>query len=573
PTDSVAKRYVSKLRVEKTGDAVQSSILDLSMQSPTPKKAEDIINTIIDLYNEAEIEDENTVLRNTLDFIDRRITILTKELNIIESEKERFKSRNTIMSESAASSRSFTVGELRTAIQQKSDYEVQRNILESLEVFLTQERAIFELIPGNLTTETPVLSALIAQHNNMVLERNRLMAFATEENPNRKQLERELLDNRTLIVETIQNLNKDLDIPLQQVQQKIKELEASMTNVPRIERNLIEQTRMQGIKEALFLSLLQRREEAALSEAVAAPSTRIIDAARSSKSPVYPRKKLIRLASFLLGLLVPVFFISLRALLNTKIDSEDDIKLLTTLPIYGRIAQNKGKERIVVKAGRRSAVNEMFRELRTNLNFLEFKREKKVFSVTSYVPGEGKSFVAINLAITLALTNKKVVIVELDLRKPRFQTYIGLEDNNKGVTNYLVGESSLEEVKRTFAENENLTIITSGPIPPNPSELIISERMKLLVQQLNEQYDYVIFDNPPIGLVSDALLLRNLVDKLLIVTRHRYTRKVMIKNIEEMNKNDELPDAGIIINGIKQRGNYYGYGNYRYGGYGKGYYE
>jgi len=573
PTENIAQRYSSNLRIERVGDVFSSSILDLKLQSPTPKKAEDIINTLIEVYNNEEIEDENTILRNTLKFIDDRIDILTKELSVIEGGLERFKSRNTIMTESAASSRGFAIGELRAALQQQSDYEVQRSILSSLENFLTLERSIFELIPANLTTETPTLSAMIERHNNMVLERNRLMTFATEENPSRKQLERELLANRALIVETIQNLNKDLEIPIQQVQRKIAQLENSMTSVPSMERNLIEQTRMQSIKENLFLLLLQKREETALSEAVAAASTRIIDMARSTKLPVYPKKKLIYVASFLIGLLIPLVIISIRALFNTKIESEDDVKLLTSIPIYGRIAENKGNERLVVKAGRRSAVNEMFRELRTNLNYLDINQEKKIFSVTSYVPGEGKTFVAINLAITLALTNKKVVIVELDLRKPRFQTYIGLENNDKGVTNYLIGKSSLEEIKRTFTENENLTIISSGPIPPNPSELILSEQMESLVQQLHEQYDYVIFDNPPIGLVSDALLLRKYINNLLIVTRHRYTRKVMIRNLEEMNQNGELPNAGIIINGIKQRGNYYGYGNYRYGGYGKGYYQ
>ncbi|MEL6945035.1 MAG: Wzz/FepE/Etk N-terminal domain-containing protein, partial [Bacteroidota bacterium] len=193
PTDNVAQRYVSKLRIEKTGDVLRSSILDLKMQSPTPKKAEDIINTLIKIYNEAEIEDENTVLRNTLQFIDDRIAIITKELNSIEIDLERFKSRNTITSETAASSRGFAMGEMRTAVQQLSDFEVQKSIFNSLETYLTQERAIFELIPGNLVSQNQVLSALIERHNGMILERNRLVKFATEENPARQQLERELL--------------------------------------------------------------------------------------------------------------------------------------------------------------------------------------------------------------------------------------------------------------------------------------------------------------------------------------------------------------------------------------------
>ena len=575
PVESVAQSYSSKLKVERIGDQYSSSVLELKLRDPVPKKAEEVLNMLIEIYNEEEINDKNKVLRNTLDFIKERVAILTTELDVVEGGIESFKSKNAIITDDAASSMNFTLGEMRSSLQQISEYEVRKNILASIENFLTANLDKFELIPTNLVVDNPTLVGLVNQYNELLLQRDRLANTATEQNPARLSLERRLIDLRQLILRTVQNLQKDLQIPIEKIQSNIQELQKSMSTVPTVEKQLLEQLRTQTIKESLFLFLLQKREETALSEAITTASTRTIERARSTKIPVYPQRKLIYATSLMLGLFVPFLLIMIRSFFETKIESEEDLKQLTSIPILGRIAYNKSKENLVVKAGNRSAINEMFRLLRTNLSYLNLKEEKRILLVTSSIPGEGKSFIALNLAIALALSNKKVLLVGLDLRKPKLYQYLGV-DNSVGLSNYLIGKSELPEIIQHYPTDKNLSYITSGPVPPNPAELILSDRIATLFQTLSDEYDYILIDTPPIGLVSDALLLRKYISNILVVVRHHYTPKVLLKNLEEMYQNKELSNPGIVMNGIKQRRGYYGYG-YGYGGYnygyGKGYYK
>jgi len=265
-------------------------------------------------------------------------------------------------------------------------------------------------------------------------------------------------------------------------------------------------------------------------------------------------------------------------MMETTIQSEETVKSLTNIPILGRITHHKKDEKIVVKTGDRSAINEMFRLLRTNLNYLNPDSDKQVLLITSSVSGEGKSFIAINLAIALSLSNKKVVLLGLDLRKPKMASYLGVDHKSAGISNYLIGKSTLNDIVHQFQDNPNFSYISSGPIPPNPAELILSDRMKQLIDELQEDYDYILIDSPPIGLVSDALQLRDYVSNILIVVRHQLTRKVMLKNLEEMYKNKDLENSVIILNDIKRNRSSYGYGyGYGYGGYhygyGQGYYK
>jgi len=268
--------------------------------------------------------------------------------------------------------------------------------------------------------------------------------------------------------------------------------------------------------------------------------------------------------SGVLGLIFPFLLVLFLGLFETKVDSEEMIKQLTNIPVLGRIAFKKGDANIVVKHGSRSAVNEMFRLLRTNLNFVNHGKSKHTIMLTSSISGEGKTFIALNLGIALSLSGKKVILLGMDLRKPKLATYMGVPQG-KGITNYLVGQNKLDEIVQPFQDNPNLSYITSGPTPPNPAELILSGKLQELLKELSEKYDYILIDTPPIGLVSDALLLREFVDNILVVVRHKYTRKVMLRNLENMYKNEELKKASIIFNGVKQGGKYYGYGGYYYG--------
>lgn len=568
--ESAAYSYKSDLRVERIGSQNSSSVLQLIILNPVSKKARDILNTLIDVYNEEEIKDENKVLENTLDFIDTRVKKLVNELDEVESGIQNYKSQNEIINNTASGSMDYTLSEIRSAVQQISSYEIQKNLLTSLESFLIKERTIFDLIPANLITESPALSGLVNQYNELVLQNKKISTTASAQNPTRILLEEQMVDLRKLILETIQNLRKDLQIPINEIELNITKLKSSMSNIPGLEKKLIEKMRTQSIKENLFLYLLEKREETALSKAVTTAKTRTIDRARASAYAVFPKRKLTLMVSGVLGLAFPLMLVLLATFFDNKIDSEETIKNITNMPITGQIAQNKGNEHIVVKYGSRSAINEMFRLLRTNLNFLNHNKPKHTMLFTSSISGEGKTFIALNLAISFALSGKKVVLLGMDLRKPKMGEYLNI-NQGKGITNYLIGQSGVEDIIQSYDENPNLSFITSGPTPPNPAELILSNRMEELLMELKEKYDYVLIDTPPIGLVSDALLLRKFVDNILIVVHQKRTRKVMLKNLENMYSKNELQNSSIIFNGVKNGKSYYGYGGYG-NGYNQGYY-
>lgn len=570
PVELVAFSFKTRFQALRIGSQLGSSILDLRMTDPVPERARDVLNTLIEVYNKEEIDDENKVLRNTIEFIDDRVKILARELDIVEGGIQDFKSENAIITDNAAASRSFTLNEIRSSLQNLSELEVKKEMLSSLATVVQTNRGNTELIPANLIADNPVLSGLVNQYNTSLLERDRIAKAASPENPNLIILEEQLSDIRALILETIQNLKQDLTIPMRKIQNKIESLERSMSNVPSMEKALLEQMRTQTIKENLFLYLLQKREETALSEAVTAANTRIVDRARTPKFPIFPQKRMIYVACAALGFIIPLLLVTLIGFFETKIQAEDTIRELTSIPILGRIALSKSGKNVVVTRGNRSAIAEMFRLLRTNLNYLNVNRKKQTLLVTSSVSGEGKSFIGLNLAMTIALANKKVVLLGLDLRKPKMHKYLEVE-NGSGISNYLIQQSELSEVLHTYSENPNLSYITSGPIPPNPAELILSERMDELITALQKEFDYIIMDTPPIGLVSDALLLRKHVSNILVVVRHKYTKKAMLKDLETLYQNKELEGAGLVFNAVKMGRSYYGYGGYHYG-YGQGYY-
>lgn len=567
PIENVAARYRSKLVIERIGSIISSSMLMLSLNDPVPQKAEDVLTALMDVYNEEEVREENKVLLNTLDFIDERLGILESELDFVEGSIEIFRRQNAVVSETASESQSYAVSELRATLNEIARLETKKDLLVSIENFVKNEQDSFRLLPTNLITDNPSLGNLVLSYNQLVLQLERLSNTASPANPTRLAVENELIELRSSLLESIQNIRQDMDIPLSRLGRNVQELEARMLSVPGLEKELLEQKRLQSIKENLYLTLLQKREETALSIAIATSGNRVVEPASSSKKPVQPQNRLVYLACTLLGLLIPVTAIIIYNITDAKVKSEDTIKRITGFPIMGRVLHHTSKENVVVKSGDRSAINEMFRQLRTNLNYLNFKNEQQILAISSYKSGEGKSFIALNLALTFAVSNKKTILLELDLRKPKLNKYMGLPNRGMGITSYLIGENSLSEVIQTY---ENLDFISSGPIPPNPSELISSDRMASLLESLKAEYDCIIIDNPPIGLVSDALLLRNFVTNTLLIIRHNFSERKTLRHLEEMRQNEELPNSSVIINGIKiLRNGYYGYNSY---GYEQGYY-
>ncbi len=565
--EDVAAMYKNSLQIEVVGIQVSSSILELKLTDQSPEKAKDFINTVIAVYNEEEISDNTQVLKNTISFIDERMHRLTDELNEVEGDIERFKSENEIITENASASLAFALEELRSSVAKLSSYEVQQELLRSLEEDLSQHNN--DLIPTNVASADPSLGGLINEYNTLFLTQKKLSETVSEESPLIINNQNRLDDIKKLILVSIQNLQQDLKIPVEKTKLEINRSKKDLGAVPVVEKQLLEKLRMQSVKENLFLFLLQKKEETALSMAITTANTRVIEPARSSKRPVFPQKKLVLMGSILLGLFLPILIIAGISFFETTINSEEMLKNITSIPIVGRIPHNKTKEKIIISNGDRSAIAEMFRLLRTNLNYLNLYREKQVILITSSVSGEGKSVIALNLGLTIALSGKKVVVVDLDLRKPKVSEYLG-SGNKVGITNYLTGQSELEEIINSYPNNKYFSYIVSGPIPPNPAELIMSGKMKALLGELKKEFDYILLDSPPM-VVADALLLRDFITNTLFVVRYKYTRKEILKYLEELHTKGELVKPSLILNDIKVNRHHYGYGGY-HAYYGSGYY-
>jgi capsular exopolysaccharide synthesis family protein len=547
-----------------------SDVLEILIKDEVAQRGADIINNLVEVYREAAIEDKNVVSKNTLRFIEERISLLTAELSGVEIDVEAFKRNNqifldnpddpTILLENVGG----TEKELNTEI-------VRLNITETIEDYLKKNLNQFELLPANLATENE-LQNQINIYNERVLYRERLLRSGKENNPVILQLNEELKSYQGNILLSIQEVKRKISTGIENIQVNLKKLQGRIGTLPRKQREFLEMARQQHIKENLYLYLLEKREETALSLAMTTSNSRLIDPAVANKAPVEPQSRMIWLMALSLGLVIPAGLVYLITALRNTIQSEADIKELTSIPIFGTIGFSKRKEPVVVKANSRSAIAEMFRMLRTNLQYARVGEASQTIVLTSHVSGEGKSFITLNLGISMALAGYKTVIIGLDLRKPKLSKYLDFDIDAKGISQYLVGAVTKEEIIHPVQIQEKLSFIPSGPIPPNPGELLQSEKLQQLLTELSKKFDYILIDSPPVGLVSDAMVLNQYASRTIFVVHYAVTRRDFLKTLEEEYQQGKLQRPAIVFNGVKASANY-GYGN-KYGyGYGYGYYE
>ncbi|MEN0003594.1 MAG: polysaccharide biosynthesis tyrosine autokinase [Bacteroidota bacterium] len=571
--ESMAKSYASKLRIKTVGD--WSSVLELSMQDEVPDRAADAINKLTEVYNEAAIEDKNKVSKNTLDFIDDRLELLTQELTEVETDVEAYKRRNQITTNAGAEV-NLLYSELSRIDEQLTSLMIQEQVLDAVEDYISDDANLDKPIPFSSGIDNSALSSLITSYNQMLVERDRLRRSATANNPILQEAEAQVSSMRVTVLQSLRNIIREVQANISALKTQKQQAQSGITTVPRKERELLEIQRQRAIKEQLYLYLLQKREETALSMAVTVANSRVIDRAQqSSNKPVKPQPPTIYGLAFVLGLGVPAGLIVLRVLLDDTVRTEDDLKNQIDTPILGGVAIKRGEEQIIVRKGSRSAVAEMFRLLRTNLQFVDSEATgAKAILITSSMSGEGKSFITANLGMAFALSQKKVVLLGCDLRKPKLGRYLGAESGSKGITNYLIGEATLDDVLQPTDHDPNLFYISSGPIPPNPSELLINHRMDELMEALKSDFNLILIDTPPVGLVADALLLNKYISSALFVVRMGRTKKGMLKVIEEISRQEKLNRVSVVMNGLLRKKGYgYGYGyGYSYG-YGYGYYE
>ncbi|MDX5437218.1 MAG: capsular biosynthesis protein, partial [Pontibacter sp.] len=467
-----------------------TSVLSLTLTDPIPERGQDIIKKLIEIYNEEAVEDKKIVASNTLQFIDERLKYLTVELTDVEKDVESYKRRNEVTDVSAQAQ--LYIQKAGEYNKQLADWEIQIDVLQSIEQYLNKQENQYELVPSTLNIQDPTLVGLIGKFNELQLERQRMLRTTQPNNPLVLNINDQLANLRVNILENLRNIKSGLIITRDNLKSSYAQFESRIQKVPSIERDLLEINRQQGVKQELYLFLLQKREESAMSLAGTISNLRVIDEAVLGDYPVRPRTTLIYALALILGIGLPMGFLYMKEVLNDKVQERKDVESLTSTPILGEIAHNNTKDAVVVTSKSRTPVAELFRLIRANLQFATGGRENKVIMVTSSMSGEGKTFVSINLGASLVLTGKKVVVLGFDLRKSGLTQSLGLFAD-KGITSYLISDvQTVDEVIISSRALPDLYVIGAGPIPPNPSELMLLPGVGKLIEELKTRFDYVI---------------------------------------------------------------------------------
>jgi tyrosine-protein kinase Etk/Wzc len=564
PLQDAASNIASALTVGQINE--MSDVLQLNFKTILPKIGIDVLNTLMIQYREANVEDRNQIASRTITFINDRLSIITNELGDVEKNLQQFKQSNKVVDLQAQSEIFLNnQGELE---KQLTTSEVELSVIQYLRDYMSSKNNEFNIVPSSLNLNDPTLIQLVRVYNELQLRRESELKTTTPENQLILNLESQLQKLRADIQETLKNQYAAVKKLNENAKVQIRTYTSTLGTVPLKEKELLEITRQQGIKQQLYLYLLQKREETAISLASTISNSQVVDPATCINIPAEPKPLNIKIIGLLAGLLLPAAFIYIKELLNDKVNSRNDIQKVTDAPIFGEIGHSNDDKVLVVQNNQRNSIAEQFRVIRTNLQYMLNKNDRSVILVTSTFSGEGKTFVSINIGAVMALAGKKTVILEFDIRKPKILT--GLQMTKaEGITNFLVGKNDIEKMLLPVSKVDNLFVLPCGPIPPNPAEILLDERLNDLFAYLKQNFEIVIIDTAPIGLVSDAQILSRFADCTLHVVRLNYTLKKQIQFINELYISSKMPKMALLVNDIKGNTHYYSYGNT--GGYGYGY--
>lgn len=568
PLEVAAASLVSSLSTTQTIE--QATILDISMETDNIALGKDVINDLMTEYGKMNVEDKRRISQVTMRFIDERLDTIKNELGGVESGLLKYREKNEVIDLSQQSTQYFE--NLSESNKQLVTQQVQLGVIDYLLQYVQNPANRNSLVPASLGIQEPVLEPMFSQYNALQLQRNNLLQTTGSSNPAIATIDRSIEKLREQIPEALKNVKRSYTIAANKLQEELNRSRSAIRKVPSKAMGLLDIERQQKIKQDLYLFLLQKREEAAIAAAATVASSNPLEEASGSAQPVKPNQKNIYLIALLAGVLIPVAIIALLEMLNDKIREREEIVRQTQAPIIGEIG-HAGEETLIVQAGSRTVVAEQFRIMRTNLQYLVNKVNKPVILVTSSVSGEGKSFVATNYGAALALTGKKTVVLEFDIRKPRLLKGLDMQ-SVKGLSNFIIGKATLEEIVQPVREFSNLYVIGCGPVPPNPSELLLDPQVSRLFEELKARFDYIIIDSAPVGLVSDAFTLSAYANASLYIVRHGYTLKRQMAMVNDLYLQKRLPNMGLVINDIQTQGRYkgyYGYGGGSYYGYGYGY--
>ena len=570
----VARDYCNSLSIAPTSKT--TSVAVISLKNSSLQRGQDFINQLLEMYNRNTNNDKNEIAQKTAEFIDERIGIISKELGSTEANLESFKRDAGITD---------LTSEAQIALAGNAEYEkksvenrTQISLVNDLRKYLRGNE--YEVLPSNVGLQDAALIGAIERYNEMLIERKRLLRTSTENNPTIVNLDTSIRAMKANVQATLEGTLQGLMITKESLDREASRYSRRISNAPGQERAYVSIARQQEIKAGLYLMLLQKREENAIALAATANNAKIIDEAIADDIPVSPKRPMIYLIALVLGIGIPVGIIYLVELTKFKIEGRADVEKLTSVPVVGDIPltdeKNDKNGSIAVFENKNNLMSETFRNIRTNLQFM-LDNDQKVILVTSTVSGEGKSFVSSNLAISLSLLGKKVVIVGLDIRKPGLNKVFQLSNKERGITQYLSNpETDLMELVQLSDVNKNLFILPGGTVPPNPTELLARNGLDRAIETLKKNFDYVILDTAPIGMVTDTLLIGRVADLSVYVCRADYTHKAEYTLINELSFEKKLPNLCTVINGVdlkkRKYGYYYGYGKYgKHYGYGKRY--
>jgi len=540
-----------------------TSAVDITLYYPNARRGELIVDHLMRQYLKDNIATKKAKIDSMLTFINNRIALVEKELAGIEGNYEQYKASNSIADINEQSR--VLVGNANDYQNQYNNQQVQLSVIYQLEKFL-KDPANKQSIPGSLNVQDASFTAALNDYNDLIIQRQKKLLSYTEESPLVVNIDQQLAISRDNLLQNIKSYKQAMEAKSSKLGDQTSLAKGSLKSVPTKQRSLNDFGRQQDLKQQLYIYLLQKREETALAKTSNIPTSHIIDNAKSTKEPAKPLKPVIYLLSALLGFIVPFGYVNNKTQPHVIISSEQDIQDHTDVSIIGKIGHSSISNRVMIEDSAKSAVTESFRTLRTKIQNILNSEETQIIMVTSSVNGEGKTFISANLANILAKTDKKVLLMELDLRKPKLSEILNQDSSIAGFSDYLQGSLELDDIIKPTELNENLFLISSGPVVSNASELLLNKKTKFMLETLKEQFDYIIIDSSPMGLVSDALILEKYADMTIYICRHNYTNTEQINLVNQLKSKDNIENMYLVINDVDfAKAGYFGYG------YGLGY--
>ena len=535
----------------------KSNVIKLNIETPNIEYGKDILNRIIAIYNERGVEERALKARQTLNFIDERLAMISNDLTDSEQDVEKYKKEKGIVD--VGSEAAYQTGKRSQAESKLVEAETQLDILQMTKDFLANPKNKFDLIPTSVSNAA--LQEVIAGYNEMIITRMNLLSSAKESNITVRQLDQQISTVRENIVASLDRTLAQQKLVVSDISRQLGGAQGKLAGVPTQERQYRTLLRQQNVKEQLYLFLLQRREETAMLIANSTPKAIIVDEAYAQQEPLGMKRIMKLILAFIFGLIIPAAWMWVAELLRDKFNNSEELRSKTDLPILGEISIDRRGDVLAVREDGSSTTAELFRLMRAQLQFLLKSPDDKVVMVTSTMPGEGKSFISINLAASLAIAKKRVVLVGMDIRKPRLAQYLNISPR-KGLTEYLSDSSvKVSDIITPASGRLHFDVIAAGPVPPNPAELLLTERVDTLFAELRKEYDYIIIDSAPVGVISDSFNIVRITDVTVYVTRANYTKFSDVKYLNSVAEQNRLKNVSVVLNGTKARQGYgYGYG-------------